>query len=331
MEVPNPDDILGAIRYLSQKRVPATRAAMLDDESMTKWNKDEKALGLALDELIANGSILASDGAYALTPQGSKRAQEIDAREFGEWMIACEHSAAYHRLCEQLYGSDLCQFNMMTQTQLEKLLDVLNLSSGQSALDLGCGIGTLTEYIADRTGGIVMGIDFSPEAIAFAQERLGEQGGRVSFQVMDMDDLALMPKSFDAVLSVDTLYFVKELQKTAVAIKNALREQGRMAAFFSAKIAEEEARELLEPEGTLLARALKESGLAFETWDFTADEGQFWENQLRIARELRNEFEDEGNLAIYEGRIGEATRELGLFMAGRRSRYLYRAWNRTTA
>ena len=88
---------------------------------------------------------------------------------------------------------------------------------------------------------------------------------------------------------------------------------------------------MLEPEGTLLARALKESGLAFETWDFTADEGQFWENQLRIARELRNEFEDEGNLAIYEGRIGEATRELGLFMAGRRSRYLYRAWNRTTA
>src|SRR5215207_9676758 len=151
METENRDHILSAIKVLSLRKVPPTRAAILYTEFLTKWKKGEQLLDSTLDELILNGSIVASDRVYTLSPEGRKLAQQIDAREFGEWMITCENSAAYREMCRQLYGSGRCQFNMMTQNQLEKLLDVLNLSERHNILDVGCGTGALTEYLADHT------------------------------------------------------------------------------------------------------------------------------------------------------------------------------------
>jgi len=51
---------------------------------------------------------------------------------------------------------------MMTKTQLKKLLDVLNLSERHNILDVGCGTGALTEYLADHTDGMST---FSPKII----------------------------------------------------------------------------------------------------------------------------------------------------------------------
>ena len=323
MEVENRDHLLSAIKSLSLRKVPPTRAAILYTEFITKWDEGEQLLDSALDELVSNGSIVNSDGVYSLTPEGRRLAQQNSAREFGAWMIACEHSAAYRELCGKLYGSDRCQFNMMTQTQLEKLLDVLNLSKCQSILDVGCSTGALTEYIADHTNGNVTGIDFSSEAIEFARERTKEKHNRLSFHVMDMDDIALASKSFDTVLSIDTLYFVNDLDKTINAIKHSLQEPGQMGIFYSPKISVGEPKEMLQPENAMLAKALEKCGMQFETWDFTTEEKEMWEKSLQIMGELKDQFVREGNLAIYEDHISEANRELEFFRTERKRRYLY--------
>jgi hypothetical protein len=131
MEIENRDHILSAIKYLSLRKVTPTRTELLK-----KWEKGEQLLDSVLGELVSNALLVQSDGVYSFTPEGRKLAQQNDAREFGAWMIKCEQSAAYRELCKQLYGSDRCQFNMMTQLQLEKLLDVLKISRCQSILDV---------------------------------------------------------------------------------------------------------------------------------------------------------------------------------------------------
>jgi ubiquinone/menaquinone biosynthesis C-methylase UbiE len=326
MEIENRDHILHAIKWLSLRKVAPTKAAILYTEFVTNWEKDEQLLDAVLEDMVSNGLIILSEEAYSLTPEGSRLAQQNVAQEFGKWMITCEQSLAFRKLCKKLYGSDRCQFNMLSQSQLEKLLDVLNISKRQSILDVGCGTGALIEYISDHTQGNVTGIDFSSEAIQFAQERMRGKHDRLSFQVMDMDDLTLPSKTFDTVLSIDTLYFVNDLHKTIHAIRDSLQQQGQMGIFYSAKIASGEPKELLRPENTALAKALENCGMTFKTWDFTAAEEEMWRRAVTIVNELKDQFVDEGNLAIYEGRISEATRELEFLNTGRKRRYLFHAW-----
>jgi len=325
MEIEDRDHILNAIKWLSLRKVPSTKAAILYTEFVTKWEKDEQLLDAVLEEMVSNGLIIRSEKAYSLTPEGSRLAKQNVAREFGTWMITCEQSLAFRDLCKKLYGSNHCQFNMLSLSQLETLLEVLHISERQSILDVGCGTGALTEYIADHTPGNVTGIDFSSEAIQFAQERTAGKD-RLAFQVMDMDDLALPSKTFDTVVSIDTLYFVNDLHKTIHAMRESLQEPGQMGIFYSAKIAVNEPKELLRPENTALAKALEKSGMQFETWDFTVDEEEMWKKSVNIANELKDQFVAEGNLAIYQGRISEATRELEFFNTERKRRYLFHAW-----
>ena len=321
MDTENRDQLLSAIKYLALRKTAPTRT-----EFLKKWAKDEQLLDSELGAMVSNGLIVQSEGVYSLTAEGRRLAQQNDAREFGAWMIACEQSTAYRELCRQLYGSERCQFDMLTQVQLEKLLDVLDIPGCQSILDVGCGTGALTDYIAGHTSGKITGIDFSPEAIAFARERTQEKQKRLSFQVMDMDELTFPSNSFDTVLCIDTLYFVNDLDKTMNTLRGSLQEQGQMGIFFSAKIAVNEPKEKLLPENTVLAKALEKCGMQYETWDFTAEEKELWKQSLEIANDLKDRFVEEGNLAIYEGRIGEAAREIEFSDTDRRRRYLFHAW-----
>jgi ubiquinone/menaquinone biosynthesis C-methylase UbiE len=326
MEIENRDHLLDAIKWLSIKKTAPTREAILYTEFITKWEKDEQLLDTELDEMLSNGLIVQSDGVYSLTPAGRSLAQQNEARKFSQAMIAGEQSAAYRELCRQLYGSDRCQFDMMTPAQLDKLLDVLSLSKCQSILDLGCSTGDITEYLSDHTHGNVTGIDFSSEAIEFARKRTRKKRNRLSFQVMDMDEITFPPNSFDTIISVDTLYFVSDLQKTMNAIRDSLQEQGQMGIFYSSKISVGESQEMLRPENTVLAKTLEKCGLQFETWEYTAEEKELWAKCVNIANELKDQFVGEGNLFIYEEIISEATGESKLFDMERKSRYLYHAW-----
>ena len=320
------DQILSEIKYLKLRKLVPTRAAILDTESIKKWDKGEQLLDSKLSELLSDGLLVQSDEVYCLTPAGRKLAQQKDAQEFGDWMIGCEQSAAYREFCRQVYGSERCQFDMMTQIQLEKLLDVLKASKCDRILDLGCGTGALTEYFADHFDGHITGIDFSSAAIEFAQNRTKGKRNRLTFQVMDMDQINFPSNSFDTMISIDTLYFVKDLHKTVHAMQVSLQEDGQMGIFYTTKISVDEPKEMLCPENTVLAKILKQCGLQFETWEFTMEEKELWENSVRFANQLKDQFIDEGNLDIYEGRISEATGHLKDFDTGRIRRYLYHAW-----
>lgn len=321
MEIEDRDHILFAIKYLPLRKIAPTRM-----EFLKKWEEDEELLDSELDEMVSSGLIVQSNGVYSFTPEGRKLAQQNDAREFGTLLITHERSTAYREMCRQLYGSDRFQFDMMTQVQLKKLLEVLNISKCQSILDIGCGTGSLTEYIADHTDANITGIDFSFEAIEFAQKRTRGKQNRISFQVMDMDEVDFPPNSFDTVLSIDTLYFVNDLYKLINAIRDSLQERGQMGILYSVKVSVGEPKELLYPENTVLAKALEKSGMQYETWDFTAEEMELWKKSITIANELKNQFIEEGNLALYEGLVSEATRELEFSDSDRRCRYLYHAW-----
>ena len=122
----------------------------------------------------------------------------------------------------------------------------------------------IAEYIADRTGAHVTGIDFIERAIHDAQVRTAAKRERLEFRVMDMSRLDFPPVSFDVVIAIDTLYFT-DIYETLRPVIPMLRPGGRLVAFFDQscgpdKPLESYPRELILPDGTELALALQQSG-----------------------------------------------------------------------
>lgn len=93
---------------------------------------------------------------------------------------------------------------------IEQLLSWGNLSRWetppQSLLDVGCGIGGSTLYLAEKLGATAQGVTLSPEQAKRANERAQTAylGDRVQFQVANALDLPFADHSFDLVWSLES-------------------------------------------------------------------------------------------------------------------------------
>jgi len=317
--------ILIAITWISRNKPPDRKK--LTENGQALFNDDLVDWGESLDDLIKKDIVREIDGNLSVAPNSEKDVKPIvdewTERGFSEWMIKSEKSRAYSMFCERLYGKDLCQCSMTNMRQLDKLLEILSLSEKSKVLDLGCGIGTVTEYISDTTGANVTGLDIAAGAIERAQERTKDKRDRLTFVAQSMDDLSLPETSFDTIISIDTFYFVNDLAGVIDACRRLLTSGGQMGIFYTQVLGKEDPKQMLLSDHTKLARALKTHGLVYRSWDYTDDERNHWKRSKDIAEELKTEFENEGNKELYDSRIKESDKILKAVNDNRISRYFY--------
>ena len=93
--------------------------------------------------------------------------------------------------------------------KLDRVIDMLDLSRGETVLEIGCGWGGLAERLMDRHDCAVTGVTLSAEQLAFAQQRLGHhaQSGRVDLRLQDYRDVRGV---FDRIVSIEMLEAVGE-------------------------------------------------------------------------------------------------------------------------
>lgn len=80
-----------------------------------------------------------------------------------------------------------------------------NSGKSRNAIDLGCGTGTHSIYLAQQ-GFAVIGVDISPTAIRQAQEKASRAGVKPEFVVHDVTRLDSLPGPFDIALDVGCLH-----------------------------------------------------------------------------------------------------------------------------
>jgi SAM-dependent methyltransferase len=252
-------------------------------------------------------------------------------KEFYESFYAIvEHSEAHREFCERVFGIDLCQYGFADLEQLELLIGVTGLGPAQRALDLGCGNGLITEYLSDRTGAHITGLDYIPLAIEQARRRSATKSDRLTFEVGDINRLELPREVFDLVLSIDTIYFSEDYSTTIRELRTSLRPSGRIAFFFSYGLEPwappgEFSAEKLARDKTPLVEALIQNGMTFQTWDLTARDYELAVRRKEVLAELKPRFEAEDALFIYENRSGDADGFSQAIEAGLHVRYLYLA------
>ncbi|MGA2490079.1 MAG: class I SAM-dependent methyltransferase [Anaerolineales bacterium] len=241
---------------------------------------------------------------------------------------AVELSQAHHVFCERVFGMDLCQHGFANLEQLELLLKVSQLGRRQRALDLGCGNGMITEYISDCTGAHITGLDYIPPAISQALHRTATKSDRLAFIVGDINQLELPRSAFDVILSIDSMYFSKDYTATLRELKFALRPSGQMGILYSYGREpwvpkDKFPKETLPPHKTPLAESLRANDLTFRTWDLTPQDYELAQRRKEVLTELKQQFEVEGTLFIYENRLGDAKGVCQAIEQGLHARYLY--------
>lgn len=316
------EQLLNLIKRIGRAGKKATKESIL---AAGKHIYKEKFSNLssAYKSLIQKTFIKELNEEYSITNKAVKFMKKQRSNSFGDMLVQNEKSEIYGKFCKMLHGKNISQFNMMNMEQLDKLMELLEITKHHKILDLGCATGTIAEYISDNTMAHITGIDFAEPAIKWAQERTKSKRDRLKFITMDMDALDFPKRTFDMIIAIDTLYFVDDLNKTIQKIKEILKENGKLGIFFSQKILPDEDKVKLLPNKTTLAQALKKNNLTFKVCDFTENEKEFWRKSKNIAETLKEEFEKEGYPFMYESRISEAKSILKFVDSDSISRYLY--------
>jgi SAM-dependent methyltransferase len=140
-------------------------------------------------------------------------------RVTGEYSLATGEAAA-HRLTilHHVYGPGT-----------RALLDRAGLSWGMRVVDLGCGVGTVTEDLAYRVGprGQVVGVDLSGDQLAQARDRLGSGvPTSISFVQASASDTGLPGGSFDLVYCRFLLLHLVRPEEALAEMFRLLRPHG---------------------------------------------------------------------------------------------------------
>ncbi len=109
-------------------------------------------------------------------------------------------------------------------------VELLNLSSEHSLLEIGCGRGEVCIYHA-LTGGAAKGVDYSSDAINLAKAKASSLGLSVEFVNSSFDQIRDQPDSYDRILASE---FIEHISK----------DEGEL--FFKS------AYSMLKPKGKLL-------------------------------------------------------------------------------
>jgi len=108
---------------------------------------------------------------------------------------------------------------------IEQLFGQIDLGNVKKVLEVGCGAGVLSSYLAEEYKWKVTGIDLDPEQIERAKKDHRENR-YLEFIEADITKLAFGDNEFDLVLSFDALHHIPDWDKALNEISRVLRPNG---------------------------------------------------------------------------------------------------------
>lgn len=204
---------------------------------------------------------------------------------YDRFFTQAKKSSAHSTFCEQVYGKGLCQQGIMDMEQLNKLLEVLNLNKNSRVLELGCGNGVITQFMAIETGAHYTGIDYSGAVIKQVRA-LTQNNDGLSFQKADIKKLKFAAASIDAIIDIDVLLFFPDsyLDRVIKLLKTLLTPDGQIGTFFTQEFRGYWSKESLQLENTRLAKILQANNLEFETMNLPYRSGNSGKSRSRFLK-----------------------------------------------
>ncbi|MDD4803269.1 MAG: methionine biosynthesis protein MetW [Syntrophomonas sp.] len=279
-------------------------------------------IGREMFWLTENGFlIMSSNKEFSLSDFGKREAFRINKvrirEDFTRLMNSATNSTAYLDYCEEIYGYRMYLFNMMDKEQLDYLFSAVAISSNDTILDLGCGIGSILNTLVNKYACQGIGIDQLNEPL------VRRYSDKIAYIDGDLDELADYHISPTITLAVDSLYFSSDLDRLVRRLKSF--PNNRWYLYYSQYIFKKSQKDesLLESDNTRLAAVLRRNEITYRAVDYSTNERTLYENALQILPKYREVLADEGNSHLYETKMRENRSGQEMYDKGLASRYLY--------
>lgn len=141
-----------------------------------------------------------------------------------------------HRKARDTYNAAADYFddpaNQYWQRYGRRTVERISLQSGARVLDVGCGTGTSAIPAAEiiGTSGKVIGVDLAENLLKIARQKANAlELENCEFKVADMETTGYPDKSFDAIVSIFSIFFVQNMEDLAAELWRMLRPNGVLA------------------------------------------------------------------------------------------------------
>jgi len=228
------------------------------------------------------------------------------AEFYNNFYDRAEKSHAHAIFCERVYGINLCQHGMADDHQISLMLAELELDNESNVLDLGCGPGLISGYIQRKLNCRLVGLDISPVAIQRAVNRFGSRNQDLQFFTGNMATYDFNSELFDAILLIDTHYFIEDFPALIPTLLDRLKEKGKIAIFSDeGKGIEGLDESNTQPHETVIGQYLIAHAIRFKGIRLYEENQAHWIKKKQVLLELKDEFEEENNQFIYNNRLSE--------------------------
>jgi SAM-dependent methyltransferase len=211
----------------------------------------------------------------------------------GDGRIRYYESPAWGEWCRRVYGIDLKQIGTVTKGELEVFFNEVRLLPHSHILDIGCGSGYISAFVATHYNSIVTGIDIDEYAIAHAK-KIFSDNLLLNFLVADGMEISFGASSFDLICFFDTLYFTRSAEKLRLLLDKCLfmlKADGKLAIFWSGNSMDGTRKPSLN--STQVGLWGINNNMPFKVFDLTESNKEFWRNAMTETSALETELRRE--------------------------------------
>ncbi len=134
--------------------------------------------------------------------------------------MAALSAAPHHSPNLHKYASPNRLYQWHLRQVKQTLLELVDRAEAQTVLDAGCGEGFVAGYLAEQRPSLsITGVDFSPDAIRYAQERWSS----VRFRTGNVYKLPFSDRSFDLALCCEVLEHLEAPERAIAELKRVAR------------------------------------------------------------------------------------------------------------
>lgn len=228
-------------------------------------------------------------------------------------------SVAFQAFCKDAFGADFSQDGFSNIKQIDMILQYIPHKDNVHILDIGCGNGKMLGYLQKKKDAHIYGFDYSEEAINTAQFLFPKNS---EFKVGIIGEIDYPEEAFDVIISMDTMYFAKDITVFVAQIKKWLKKNG---LFF---VGYQEGDVIPKTESiytTMLSKALVMNGMNYDAIDITEQTYELLRKKRISAIVHQNEFEAEGNKEWFDMLIGQTDCAIESFekFKEKMARYIY--------
>ena len=228
-------------------------------------------------------------------------------------------SNVFQTFCKDAFGEDFSQDGFSNIEQIDMILQYIPKKDNVHILDIGCGNGKMLGYLQEKTGAYIHGFDYSEEAINTAHLLFSKNS---EFKVGVIGEIDYPEEKFDVIISMDTMYFAKDMAAFVAQVKKWLKQNG---VFF---VGYQEGDVIPKTESidtTMLSKALVMNGMSYEAIDITQQTYELLKTKRISAITHKSEFEAEGYSDWFDMLIGQTECATGSFeqFKEKMARYIY--------